>query len=229
MSDTEINTAHGNERSTQTDKPFCWSSLAALRTIREQLGAGPSSFAIAAYVSLCSMAAIQKSQKFTCTIAQIAGHAGLRYRKTAVALDDLERLKLVAIKRNTVKVGRHRQRLPSTYTLLSTKSKTDGVRSNMPKGCAQYAEGVAPNGTKGLRQRGTPSVTDSIIDTKTKAANAPFVLSSEKKEGSASHNPGVSASLAAFAPSSQQPFADQDEFNVVETENRKPQTEESPW
>src|SRR5438552_13567218 len=111
------------ERSTKTDSPFCWASLAALRNIRDRFGtqASPS---LSVYLALCSMAAIQRKQTFTCTISQVAGHAGLRYRKCHQVILELERAGLIGIKRN----GGAKSRTAgaaNTYTLL-TQSRTSG-------------------------------------------------------------------------------------------------------
>jgi hypothetical protein len=132
-------------RSTKTDAPFLWASLATLTRIREHIG--PDPIALATYFALCAVATIRRSPRFSCTIAQIAGHAGARYRRTWQALKDLEKAGLVWIARSSARAD-GKANLPHSFALLSMRR----VRHNMQKGSAPHAEGVRHHVQKGSAQ-----------------------------------------------------------------------------
>jgi len=110
-----------NERSTPGESgPFCWQSIFILRHLRElgACGNGVSTAALrSVYLALTEIAADKRNPKYSVSITEIAGYAGLGYRTVWSALEILREAGFLVIESNTLNGGK--VRTSHTYTLVS--------------------------------------------------------------------------------------------------------------
>jgi hypothetical protein len=112
-------------RQIKVDKPFCWQSKSAMKTMADIFDATRNTAsARSVYVALSEIQSDEGSESFTRTIAQIASRAGVSYRTTTTILNCFEQANFIAVKRNTI-AGTKLQ-APSTYVLLGNHCLTIG-------------------------------------------------------------------------------------------------------
>ena len=111
------------------EKPYCWQSKSALRTIRASYGNDTRllPYLMSTYLALTEIASDEGRPVFTKSIAEILVKSGGSYRKLTEVLGLLERLSLLHIQHNFVDRDAGKGRAPSTYTLLT-------LRYGVPKG-----------------------------------------------------------------------------------------------
>jgi hypothetical protein len=121
-------------RQLKADKPFCWQSKSAMKTIADIFDATRNTAsARSVYVAMTEFQSDEGSGSFTRTIAQIASRAGVSYRTTTTILNCFEEANFIAVKRNTI-AGTKLQ-APSTYTLLGNGclSLSNGKLNPLPR------------------------------------------------------------------------------------------------
>jgi hypothetical protein len=112
------------------EKPYCWSSRAALERIREFQDMNHATATLAIYGALTDIASRHGSESFRETQRSIMKLSGVGSDNTLRKhLDDLCEMRLLRIKENRYGNG---LRAPSTYTLLSVRNVPQPLR-NVPQ------------------------------------------------------------------------------------------------
>jgi hypothetical protein len=111
------------------EKPYCWQSKSALRTIRASYGNDTRllPYLMSTYLGLTEIASDEGRPVFTKSIQEILVKTGGSYRKLTEVLGMLERLSILHIQHNFVDRDAGKGKAPSTYTLLT-------LRHGVPKG-----------------------------------------------------------------------------------------------
>ncbi len=114
---------------------FLWCEKAIMRRIRETVEDAAS--ALGVYVALCEIASDEAKDDFTATQLHIAGKAGLGIRTVGKRLQDLERLGVIKMHTQGLKVATRFTLLSSSgngcRTIGSERRATgNGVRNQMP-------------------------------------------------------------------------------------------------
>ncbi len=149
--DDEINSIRGTP---SEEKPFCWQSKTAMRTIRAAYGDAPGTlpYLNSLYAGLTEIASDEGRPSFTKSIAQIISICGGSDKQIRKMLLILEQLGLIHVTRECVYHEGRKERRPSTYTLLSVP--TSPVPNPNPSGIANLHS--IPNGKNnpnGIKKR----------------------------------------------------------------------------
>jgi hypothetical protein len=139
-SDEIVNEPRGNPAA---EKPYCWQSKKALRTICVSYGDDTRRlpYLMSTYLALTEIASDEGRPVFTKTVSEILSKAGGSDRKMRESLGLLERLGLLHARHNFVHRDAQKGKAPNTYTLLT-------LRHGVPNPYAQCAE---PSGTEEIR------------------------------------------------------------------------------